>query len=105
MNTPEPELIQFSCPTCKFKIEALPHSSVYCPNCHKWLKGKPNNKLEIPPKAKPYFTCSDCGESYRAESNRQKYCSKCQKSVKKSQTRNRVKKHRQNNLCNALEGI
>ncbi len=57
-------------------------------------------------KFKPRIKCKNpiCNKIFPANSNRQKYCPSCSKQIKREQNRNRVKNHRINSKCNALEG-
>jgi len=53
-----------------------------------------NMELPINRKAKSKVKCEKCGESFDANSNRQKHCEKCRKIVKKEQARERQSKLR-----------
>ena len=56
-------------------------------------------------KAKSKVKCEKCGETFDANSNRQKLCEKCKKIVKKEQGRARQNKFKANKAgYNALEG-
>lgn len=107
MNATISNLTQFSCPSCQMKIETLPQSSVFCPQCRKWITDNDNNKLELSLLiAKPRYICERCREGFKANSNRQKTCDKCQPKIKTIQARLRKQKQRKNySPCHALDTV
>jgi Zn finger protein HypA/HybF involved in hydrogenase expression len=129
MNTTEPELTPHTCQDYGKTYHTLSGSRVYCPKCRKWIKsdtrtpdtggqgpdtGKPepihaetNREFEPEPaRAKPYYSCQRCGEAFRANSNREKYCKKCKPVIKREQGRTRIQKFRSRIVpCNALDTI
>lgn len=50
-----------------------------------------NEKIEKP---KPRIKCKGCGKNIEANSNRQRYCERCKKNIKREQARTSMKKSR-----------
>jgi hypothetical protein len=61
------------------------------------------HKKRILELSKHKTTCDRCGTVFNMGSNRHKYCTSCEKSIRREQTKARVQKSRR--LSNALENI
>ena len=52
---------------------------------------------------KDMIRCMNCGKPIKVTSNNRKYCPKCWKEIEREQTKERVRRFRENQKCNGLE--
>jgi len=103
-----PGLIRKTCLKCGKAYHVLKNSHVWCPNCHQWLRPRITDKPVPDPesiRAKPNYNCRRCGDLFRANSNRQQFCKKCQPVISREQKRCRIKSYRRKVPGSPLETI